>query len=142
MPILPMILVVLALVWAGLVLGVSFLATPVKFKARTMSHATGIEIGQVTFKLFARVEWALAAGLCLLAVIANLPVSALAVALLCALIVVVEGFVLLPELDARAKRIVVGETLEPTWHHKAYIWLECLKLTALVLLGVLAMAAL
>src|SRR5690606_35153067 len=40
------------LLWLGLLLGVSFLATPVKFAAPTLTLAVALDVGRVTFGLF------------------------------------------------------------------------------------------
>ena len=40
----------LAWLWAGLVLGVSFVATPVKFLAPSLSLADALAVGRVTFE--------------------------------------------------------------------------------------------
>ncbi|WP_333619315.1 hypothetical protein [Dietzia sp.] len=40
----------IGLIWLGIVLGVSFLATPVKFRAQGVSIETGLAIGRVTFE--------------------------------------------------------------------------------------------
>ncbi|WP_415289162.1 hypothetical protein RSD66_04440 [Brevundimonas sp. S1H14] len=48
-----------ATLWLGLLIGVSFLATPVKFQAPSLTLATALEVGQATFALFTRVEWGL-----------------------------------------------------------------------------------
>ena len=48
--------------WLGLILGVSFLATPAKFQAETLTLPVALEVGRVTFRLLDRLEWLLLAA--------------------------------------------------------------------------------
>jgi hypothetical protein len=54
------LLALVALVWAGMIIGVSGLATPIKFTAPSLTLPHALEGGRVTFHLFSRVEWGLA----------------------------------------------------------------------------------
>ncbi len=51
----------LALLWIGLLIGVSFLATPAKFLAASLTLPVALDVGRHTFAIFNRVEWLLAA---------------------------------------------------------------------------------
>lgn len=118
-----------ALVWMGIVLGVSFLATPVKFAAPSLSLPTALEIGRVTFHLLARVEWVLAVGLIVTTRFSGLrlPWSAFLVFA----IVVLESLWLLPALAARSDVIIAGGSLPPSSLHQMFIAgkaVECLAL--------------
>ncbi|MEM6821049.1 MAG: hypothetical protein AAF558_03750, partial [Verrucomicrobiota bacterium] len=46
-----------ALIWIGLILGVSFYAAPIKFTAEGVSRESLLLVGQVTFQGFAWIEW-------------------------------------------------------------------------------------
>lgn len=121
----------LALVWAGMLVGVSFVATPVKFAAPGLSLAVALEVGHVTFRLFSRIEWALAAGLLLASAWTarrRLPVLAGLLAALVAL----QAVWLLPVLDARVAAVVAGTPLPPTSHHTYYAVAEGAKLLLLL----------
>jgi len=52
-----------ALVWLGMLIGVSFLATPVKFVVKDLSLPVALQVGQATFGLFTNVEWLCAGAL-------------------------------------------------------------------------------
>ena len=119
--------------WFGLLLGVSFLATPVKFRAPSLELPVALDVGRVTFALFSKVEL----GLCLilllfLPVIRAGAVRALTVTSVVA-IVLVEAFWLLPVLDARVGEIMAGATVPETSHHLWYIVAEIVQ--AVLLLG-------
>ncbi|MCV3271237.1 DUF4149 domain-containing protein [Roseobacter sinensis] len=121
----------LAAVWLGMLIGISFLATPVKFQAPTLELANALDVGRVTFGLFSRVEWTIAA--ILLALVAYLRFSAWSAALLAVIIcaLVLQGTWLLPVLTERAERIIAGEVFNSSNHHLIYIGCEAVKALAL-----------
>ena len=53
----------IAYVWLGLVLGVSFLATPVKFRAKSLTRPVALDVGRTTFHAFGKLEVAPQRGL-------------------------------------------------------------------------------
>lgn len=120
---------VVALVWLGILLGVSFLATPVKFRAASLDLPTALEVGRVTFRLLARVEWVLAAVLVASAWFARrqLPWSVYVVLA----IVFLESVWLLPALGARTDIIRAGGTVPPSSLHRIFIFGELLECAAL-----------
>jgi hypothetical protein len=63
----------LALVWAGMVLGASCLATPAKFLSPSLPRPVTLDVGRYTFRVFGRAEMALAALLGLRAVEGGAP---------------------------------------------------------------------
>jgi hypothetical protein len=124
-----------ALLWLGLLLGVSFLATPVKFQAPSLTLPVALDVGRHTFALFNKLEWALSIGL-LLAVLggarALLEVAAAGSA---ATIVFVETVWLLPSLDHRVGMIMAGQQPPASSQHYLYIGVELLKLVALLIIA-------
>lgn len=128
--------VFLAILWLGLLLGVSFLATTVKFQAPSLDLPTALDVGRVTFALFSKIEWALSALVIASALLAGrrrgLRVGA-GVAL--AGLLVVQAVWLLPVLDARVGQIIGGATIPATSHHLLYIAAEGLKAIVLLALG-------
>lgn len=55
-----------ATLWLGLLLGVSFLATPAKFLAPSLTLPVALDVGRHTFFIFNKVEWLLSIVLLLL----------------------------------------------------------------------------
>lgn len=124
-----------ALVWLGLVVGVSFIATPAKFLAPTLDLAVALDVGRHTFAVFAIVETVAAT----LLVGLTLPLwrhthVALASAVV-ALAVLLQQFWLLPLLDARVDAILAGGAPGPSSLHAGYVALEALKVLGLGWLG-------
>jgi hypothetical protein len=127
-------------VWGGLLLGVSFVATPAKFLAPSLPTAQALDVGRWTFHVLAWIEWGFVATVALLLVIGRLFDSA-RIGLAAGLIIVVaivlgaETFVIRPHLDARVLRIMAGESVPPSNWHNAYVALEALRLALILAAG-------
>lgn len=130
-------MVAVGLFWAGMLVGVSFLATPAKFMAPSLTLPVALEVGRATFAIFERVEQLLVAILLIVAFIG--PASSLVRLLTVVLVVCVaiEGLWLLPALDARVDQILAGQLPKPSRLHELYIAIDAAKL---VLLGWIVMA--
>lgn len=126
-------------VWAGLLLGVSFVATPAKFLAPSLPLAQALDVGRWTFHVLAWIEWPLAA----VALIATLAareglgprwktVAACLAGI--AAVLALETFWLRPVLDARVLAIMAGRPVPASRLHDLYIGLEAVKLM-LILAG-------
>lgn len=126
-----------AVLWLGLLLGVSFLATPAKFLAPSLALPVALDVGRHTFAVFNKVEWLLAATLLVLALTARRQETVLLGAAVAALLVIVETAWLLPVLDRRVGLIIAGQVPSPSILHDLYIALAIVKLAAL---GVVAFA--
>jgi hypothetical protein len=134
-----LIAIALPFVWFGLVLGISLIETPLKFRAPGMTVPLALGIGRLVFRALNAVETTIA---CVLAVVVARQARDWPLALLVLLIAILlaQTFVLRPLLDRRALRVIAGEDVPPSSLHLGYIALECVKLVALpVLAAVLAL---
>lgn len=123
---------ILAAVWAGAIIGVSFIATPVKFQAPSLSIPVGLEVGRYTFRLFARVELCFLIGLIVTATVARpqrITVFALAVVTTALLL---ERYWLLPVLDRRVSQILTGGAISFSASHWLYAAFEAVKAALLI----------
>jgi hypothetical protein len=129
----------LIMLWAGVLIGVSFLAAPAKFNATRLSLPVAMEVGRQEFGILNRVEIGFAVITLALAALAR-PGRTVALGLAIAVLVVaVQALWLLPVLDARALSIIQGESPQPAPWHTLYVVLEVLKLLALLVAGWLAL---
>lgn len=132
---------ILAVLWLGLLIGVSFIATPVKFTAPTLTLPVALDVGLVTFALFSKIEWAIATLLIVNVFVAR-PSRIVEVAILLAgLIVLFQALYLLPVLDERIAAVVAGSPQPSSVHHEIYVWLEAAKVLLLATIAVLAIRA-
>tara|TARA_R100001143_G_C3354927_1_gene131743 strand:- start:170 stop:667 length:498 start_codon:yes stop_codon:yes gene_type:complete len=121
---------VICLVWIGLVLGVSFLATPVKFMAPSLSLSVALDIGRQTFKVFNVLELMLVFCVLTLGFLLGRKRIHVYIALL-ALIIFLQTVWLLPVLDDRVEVIMGGGAVDESSLHSIYIVLEFMKLVLL-----------
>lgn len=131
-------LAALALLWAGMAIGVAWIATPVKFAAPSLTMAVALEVGRVTFHLFSRIEWGLTAVLALLVLAARPGRVLIVIAALVAALVAATAVALLPALDARAALVIAGRVPPPSHLHHLYMAAEAIKLCLLLALAALA----
>jgi hypothetical protein len=125
-------LTVVALVWLGLVVGVSFIATPAKFLAPTLDLAVALDVGRQTFGVFAVVEIVAATTLGVLMFFARREAAIVLLGAFVVLAVTVEQLWLLPLLDERVEIIIQGGVPEASALHGVYIALEGLKIVLLI----------
>ena len=126
-------------VWSGMILGVSFLAAPVKFQAESLTLPVALDVGRVTFQAFDRLEWLWAAALVVVAIRdgrhGRLDRGGVAWIGVILVIVVVQSAVFLPALDARVALVLAGEILPPSPLHTISGVAEVLQVLALLWLG-------
>jgi hypothetical protein len=123
--------------WAGMVLGISFLETPLKFRAPGVTVQIGLGIGRLVFRALNMCETGFAALLVVVVVTGSHPPRvatgvAVAVGVLALQLVVVR-----PVLARRSNRVLLGEDVPRSTAHYWYLGLEVAKLAALLGAGML-----
>jgi hypothetical protein len=121
----------LALVWIGMLLGVSFLATPVKFLAPSLTLAVALDVGRQTFSAFSMLEVVAALVLLTAAVLIRSQRQVVVFVCLISALVALQFFWLLPALDGRVEVILQGEMPGESHLHSVYIAIEAAKLALL-----------
>jgi len=123
-------------VWIGLIIGVSFIATPAKFLAPSLSLPGALEVGRVTFGVFKWVEVVAFAGLLVFAW-SHLRSRTVQLCVAGIALMLIGQYVwLLPILDARVELILNGAQPPESSLHTVYILVELAKIALLILLGV------
>jgi len=118
--------------WAGAIVGLSFIATPVKFQAPHLTMPVALEVGRSTFAVFSNVELGFLIAIVIAAAFARprritaILLSAVAVQLL------LERWWLLPELDARLSQILAGGAVTFTAAHWIYAVFDACKTALLI----------
>lgn len=128
--------------WLGLLIGVSFVATPVKFQAASLTLPVALDVGRETFHLLNMLEWIVVVVLVAALWISGVASWRLFAGVLLLVIVALQTFWLLPTLDARVEQIIGGVMPPPTYHHIVYSILEVTKAIALVALSISALVSL
>jgi len=128
-------------VWLGMVLAISFLEAPLKFRAPQVSLRIGLGIGRLVFRALNTVEAVLALALVVAIILASAPVRIVIATVVAAAVLAVQLAVVRPRLTRRSDRILAGANAPRSRSHYAYIALETAKVGALLATGVLLLGA-
>ena len=124
--------IVLPALWMGLILGLSFIETPLKFLAPGITTPLGLGIGRLIFISLSVAGWMLLVVLTLVA--QARPRETKGGWILIAVmwfIMAIESFAIRPALAARSDVIISGGDPGQSWLHYGYILAEILLLFVL-----------
>ncbi|CAM3221278.1 hypothetical protein BST27_16985 [Mycobacterium intermedium] len=129
--------IAITFVWLGMVLAISFLEAPLKFRAPNVTLQIGLGIGRLVFRALNTVEVAFALVILAIVVAGPTPKSiiaafAVAFAMLAAQLVAVR-----PRLTKRSDQVLAGHEGPRSRAHYVYVALEAVKVVALVVAGIL-----
>jgi hypothetical protein len=128
-------------VWLGMVLAISFIETPLKFRAPGVTLQIGLGIGRLVFRALNACELALAAVVVACFVI-NPPTTVIAVAAAVAVLtLLVQVLVVRPRLTRRSDAVLAGGEGPRSRAHWAYVGLEIVKVLALLIAGISLLTA-
>ncbi len=132
----PAIAVAVTFVWLGMVLAISFLEAPLKFRAPNVTLQIGLGIGRLVFRALNIVEVGFA--LVIVAIVAAGPTPtrtavafSVAIAALALQLIAVR-----PRLTRRSDEVLAGLDAPRSRAHYLYIGLEAVKVVALVVAGI------
>jgi hypothetical protein len=131
----------LTFVWLGMVLAISFLEAPLKFRAPGVTIPIGLGIGRLVFRALNTVEAVLAAALLAAVLAGGAPASVTGPAVGVAVLLAAQVGVVRRRLGRRSDRVLAGEELPRSRGHLAYVACEVVKVALLVAVGVTAAAA-
>ncbi|MEU2494528.1 hypothetical protein [Streptomyces sp. NPDC007883] len=129
-----------AFVWLGMVLAISFLEAPLKFRAPGVTVRIGLGIGRLVFRALNRAEAALAAVVAVAVAAGRLPAPVVALTALAVAVLVVQLAGVRPVLNRRSDRVLAGEDVPRSRAHLVYIACESVKAPTLAALGIAALA--
>lgn len=127
--------------WAGVTLGVSMIATPMRFTAASITRPVALDVGRVVFAALNKAELAFLVVLLVVVRVAGLAKQWWGICAFLALIVIAQGVWLIPELAARTDMILSGVEPPPSNAHAIYSSLELAKIAALLFFGFSALRA-
>lgn len=127
-------------VWLGMVMAISFLEAPLKFRASGVTVPIGLGIGRLVFRALNIAEAVLAAGVAGAVAVGQLSVTVV-VALTAAVAALVTQLVAVrPLLTRRSQVVLAGGSVSRSSAHHVYVAIEVIKVIALTAAG-LAMLA-
>jgi hypothetical protein len=131
------IAVAVTFVWLGMVLAISFLEAPLKFRAPNVTLQIGLGIGRLVFRALNTAEVAFA--LVIVAIVASGPTPPrIAVAFVVAIAALaIQLIAVRPGLTRRSDRVLAGSDGPRSKAHYVYVGLEAVKVAALLVAGIL-----
>ena len=128
-------------VWLGMVLAISFIEAPLKFRAPGVTLQIGLGIGRLVFRALNSCELALAAVVVACLAITP-PTTGAAVATGVAVVTLLaQVLAVRPRLARRSDAVLAGGDGPRSRVHWVYIGMEIVKVIALLVAGVLLLAA-
>ena len=128
--------------WLGMVVAISFLEAPLKFRAPGVTVRIGLGIGRLVFRGLNTAEAILATILLASAVAAAQlpPTRVIAAGATAIAALLVQLAVVRPRLSRRSGRVLAGEDVPRSHAHYAYVGLELIKVAALLATGIFLLA--
>ncbi|MFV0253928.1 MAG: hypothetical protein ACK5H2_11435 [Beutenbergiaceae bacterium] len=123
--------------WLGMVLAISFLEAPLKFKAPGITIPLGLGIGRLVFRALNIAESVVALALILALLLADPgPTTTWAVAV-SVLMLLAQIVAIRPRLSKRADEVLAGGPHDKRSHaHLWYVGLEVVKVAGLITAGI------
>jgi hypothetical protein len=134
------IAVALTFVWLGMVLAISFLEAPLKFRAPNVTLQIGLGIGRLVFRALNTAEVGFALVILAIVVAGPTPVLIAAAYFVALAALAVQLIVVRPGLTRRSDNVLAGLDAPRSRGHYVYIGLEAVKALALVVAGILLLA--
>jgi hypothetical protein len=128
-------------VWLGMVLAISFIETPLRFRAPGVTLQIGLGIGRKVFRALNGCELLLAAVLAVAFIVERPPVGCVVAAVLAVLTLLAQVLLVRPRLARRSDAVLAGGEGPRSRAHWVYVGFELVKITALVIAGVSLLAA-
>ena len=124
------------LLWLGMVLAISFVEAPLKFRAPGVDVRTGLAIGRLVFRALNAIEvgWAVVIVLALIIHAPRSPAGA-AAGILVVAVLFTQLAVVRPRLTRRSEQVLAGADVPRSSSHHVYIALETVKVIGLVVLS-------
>jgi len=136
----PAIATAATFVWLGMVLAISFLEAPLKFRAPGVTLRIGLSIGRVVFRALNICEAVLAVALAAALAAAHQPAATGVAGFGAVVVLAVQLGVVRPRLSRRSDLVLAGQDAPRSRGHYVYVALEGLKVVALTSAGVLLLS--
>jgi hypothetical protein len=140
MSVAPAVAVAAVFIWLGMVLAISFLEAPLKFRAQGVTLQIGLSIGRLVFRALNTVEVVLAVVI-LVSTVATPPTAGAEAALAVAFAALaLQIGAVRPRLNRRSDQVLAGLDAPRSRGHYVYIGLEVIKVLALAAGGILLLS--
>ena len=137
----PATAVALTFVWLGMVLAISFLEAPLKFRAPGVTLQIGLGIGRLVFRALNSVEVLIVVGIAFALGLSNPPIGIVVAFAIAAGALIIQLAGVRPRLTRRSDAVLAGEDAPRSHVHYVYVALEAVKLVALIVGGLLLLSS-
>lgn len=124
-------------VWLGMVLAISFLEAPLKFRAPNVTLQIGLGIGRLVFRALNTVEVGFALIILAFAAAGPTPNRLVAAYAVVFAALAIQLIAVRPRLTRRSDAVLAGVNAPRSRVHYAYVGLEVVKVVALIVAGIL-----
>lgn len=133
----PAVAVAVTFVWLGMVLAISFLEAPLKFRAPNVTLQIGLGIGRLVFRALNTVEVCFALVLVAIVLAGPAPAGVAAATFVAVGALAAQLIAVRPGLTRRSDSVLAGSDGPRSRAHYVYIGFEVVKVAALVAAGIL-----
>jgi hypothetical protein len=131
------ITVAVTFVWLGMVVAISFLEAPLKFRAPNVTLPIGLGIGRLVFRALNTVEVGFALVILVIVAAGPTPVRIAAAFYVALAALAIQLIAVRPRLTRRSDQVLAGLDPPRSRGHYAYVGLEVVKVVALLIVGIL-----
>ena len=128
-------------VWLGMVLAISFLEAPLKFRAPNVTLQIGLSIGRLVFRALNTVEVLIAVVILAAAIASPAQARVNAALAVAAAVLALQVVAVRPRLTRRSDQVLAGMDAPRSRGHYVYIGLEVIKVLALAAGGILLLSS-
>jgi hypothetical protein len=132
--------VAVVFVWLGMVLAISFLEAPLKFRAPDVTLRIGLGIGRLVFRALNTVEAVFAVVIVVATFVRPPTVCVIAASAVALLTLALQIMVVRPRLTRRSDQVLAGVDAPRSQGHYGYVGLEVIKVLALAATGILLLS--
>lgn len=129
-------------VWLGMVLAISFIEAPLKFRAPGVTLQIGLGIGRLVFRALNGCEIVLATAIVISLVVSPPTLGTAVAAAIAGVALLVQILAVRPALSRRSDAVLAGSDGPRSRAHLWYVALEVVKVIALITTGALLLTTL
>ncbi|BBZ17597.1 hypothetical protein [Mycolicibacterium gadium] len=137
----PAVAIALTFIWLGMVLAISFLEAPLKFRAPGVTLQIGLGIGRLVFRALNSAEMLVAFGIAVALWFSHPPTGIIAAFAIAFVALIAQLVGVRPRLTRRSDAVLAGTNGPRSHAHYVYVALEAIKVVALFAGGILLLSS-
>lgn len=138
----PAVAVACTFVWLGMVLAISFLEAPLKFRAPGVTLQIGLGIGRLVFRALNSTEVAFAVVIVIALALSRPPVGVVVAPAVAIVALAAQLLFVRPRLTRRSDAVLAGnDAPRRSRGHYVYVGFEAIKVIALTVAGIVLLAS-